>query len=372
MTLAAGDEVTCAYTNTKRVDIDLLKYANGLPSGGWTFTLNGDGGSGPYNDVSDVSGVVDFGYPNPPGDMWLPAAETYTICETDIPQSTTAYWSVGGVSIDFVGGTNDLTGDGLMQVYNPDDDGSASSEDLGNRCVNVKLDPGTSIQFVVDNRTPLGDARTPGYWKGWSSCSNGNQFDKAAAEYELDSNAVLEFRHWTLDEALTRAFTSGRVESPHVYDLGVYIGLIELDGDSSGNPYDGSDANCEDALLVLSSSDHGATRGGKNGDKNAINRSGDPAYKLGRYLLAFIANQAAGAYYCPLAIDAALASQQLLADIGFDGTGEFLTKKGIQSGPGTAEDAANAMYYHGILGQYVENDPSLNCESALNPPYPAP
>ena len=86
---------------------------------------------------------------------------------------------------------------------------------------------------------------------------------------------------------------------------------------------------------------------------------------MGRYLLAFIANQAAGAYQCDLAADAAEAAQQLLDDINFDGQGDYLNKKG----GGSDEDAANALYYHGILGQYVENDPGLNCGGSLSAPY---
>ena len=364
-----GQTVTCRFENTRRGDVDLLKLANGVETGSlFNFTLNGPG----VNTSDNTTPVIDFGYPNPPGDKWLVANATYTICETGIPAGTTAHWFANAVELPFVG---QQTG-GLMEVYNPDDDGLPDPDDLGNRCVDFQVEPGGAIAFEVDNRTPLGDARTPGYWKNWSSCSNGNQFGKAAYEYENDPSGLIDARHYTLDEILTEAYskTPNPLNALHAYDTGVWIGDIALDGDTTGDAYDEylfdeslPDADCDEAVLVLSSADHQATKGGKG---KAVNHSNDPAYKLGRYLLAFIANQTAGAYQCDLAADAAEAAQMLLDDIDFDGIGNFLSKKGIQQNNGTAEEAENAMYYHGILGQYVENDPGLSCGAVLSPPNP--
>ena len=148
----------------------------------------------------------------------------------------------------------------------------------------------------------------------------------------------------------------------HAYDTGVKIGDIRIAGDTSGNAYPTSDAECDKAVRVLNSQDHAATK--KN---RYVNHSNDPAYKLGRYLLAYIANQTAGAYSCGLAANAAAAAQGLLEDISFDGKGDFLNKKGIRRNNGTDAQAAEALYYHGILGQYVENDPTLNCGGVLQP-----
>ena len=135
------------------------------------------------------------------------------------------------------------------------------------------------------------------------------------------------------------------------------IGNIMIDGDSDGDVYNGSnDADCATGVLVLNSADHGALT-----KRKPANHSNDPAYKLGRYLLAYIANQTAGAYSCPSAKVAADNAQMLLKEIGFSGTGDYLNKKGIRSGPGTDAQATEALYYHSILGQYVENDPSLDC-----------
>ena len=376
VTLGLADEVTCTITNTARGMVDLTKYFNGalVTDQTFDFTLSGPDIGGPLSD-STPPNPVDF------DGAKLKVGETYTICEINIGAGATSHWEidtteppdgVGDTNLPFVGGTDDLSGNGLNQVYNPDDDGSSSSEDLGTRCVNFQVGIGETVNFVVDNRTPLGDARTPGYWKNWSSCSNGNQFAKAAYEYEADPSGLIDMRHYTLDEILTEAYPG--LAPIHAYDLGVKIGLINIDGDTSGNAYDQfltsgapSDADCETAVLVLNSSDHSAVKGGKG---KPVNRSSDPAYKLGRYLLAYIANQTAGAYACDLADDAAAAAQSLLLSIGFDGKGAFLDKKSIQTGSGTVADAENALYYHGILGQYVENDPFLDCDGPLSPPNP--
>ena len=348
-----GQTVTCRFENTRQGDVDLLKLANGVETGSpFNFTLNGPG----VNTSDNTTPVIDFGYPNPPGDKWLVANATYTICETGIPAGTTSHWFVNAVELPFVG---EQTG-GLMEVYNPDDDGRQYPKDVGNRCVDFQVSPGGAIEFEVDNRTPLGDARTPGYWKNWSSCSKGNQFGKAARELAdgVDS------RHYTLDEILTAA-SAPPLDPIHVDgNSDINIGLLVLMGDLDGDVYDGtSDTDCEEAVKVLNSRDQVITKG--NG--KPVGRSYDISYKLSRYLLAFLANQMSQAYSCPLATDAAHEAQELLEAISFEGTGEYLAKGVIGGDPTLQEYASLASIYHGILGQYVENDPGLNCGNSLDP-----
>ncbi|WP_461519376.1 prealbumin-like fold domain-containing protein [Porticoccus sp.] len=349
VTLGLADEVTCTITNTARGMVELLKFFNGtlVTTEEFDFTLTGP--ESLNESDSTPPNPVDFG-----GAKLIPDT-TYTICETGLIAGMTAFWSldtteppdgVGNTDLPFVGAQ---TGS-LWEVYNPD----APAEDLGTRCVDFQVGVGEVVNFVVNNVTPQGDARTPGYWKNWSSCSNGNQFDKATGEYlggDFD-------RHWTIDEVLTEA-SNPPLDPIHLTVGGIIIGDLELMGDPDGDVYDGdSDANCEDAVLVMSSRD-------LNNPKK--NHSSDMAYKLARYLLPFLANQMAGAYSCPYAADVAHESQELLADIGFNGTGDYLDNKSVRQDPSLEDVKDLASFYHGVLGQYVENDPSLNCGDTLGP-----
>ena len=322
ITVEPGKTTTCTFANTRRGDVDLLKLLNGVEtSTAFTFTLNGPGAS----DLTDSSTpVIDFGYPNPPGDKWLVANATYTICEIGIPAGTTSSWSADAfaTTLPFVG----VKTGNLWEVYNPQATGDpGTTEDVGNRCVDFQAGPGASITFVVDNRVPLGDARTPGYWSNWSSCTNGNQFTKATAEFL----GGVSPRHWTLDEILPQT-----------------IGLLTLTGDTTGGTvYDGgNDAACLDAVNILQS------RSLLDGKK----RANDAAYKLARSLLAYLANQVAGAYACPAAALAAVDGQALLVSIGFDGTGAYLVSG--KKGTGSAANIAAALNYHGILDAYNNNN----------------
>ena len=47
------------------------------------------------------------------------------------------------------------------------------------RCVNFQAGPDETVNFIVDNQRPGGEPRTPGYWKNWSSCSGGGQYNTA-------------------------------------------------------------------------------------------------------------------------------------------------------------------------------------------------
>ena len=119
--------------------------------------------------------------------------------------------------------------------------------------------------------TPGGDPRTIGYWQNWSSCSNGNQDP-------------------VLDQTLA-SFSGG----------GVFIGDLFVD-------------TCELAQSLLKKSDV------VSGDK----RASDAAYGLAAQLLAAELNVQNGAGTCSAATDAIADAQELLGDISFTGTGEFL------------------------------------------------
>jgi len=170
------------------------------------------------------------------------------------------------------------------------------------------------IGHEVDNqRPPGGEPRTPGYWANWSSCSNGNQWEKATA-----GDPDNEFT--ALDELL----------QTNVYDLGDLI-LGTLGGDPTlASP------DCEDARNILQ---HREITG-----RNKV-RANDAAYKLARSLLAYELNQDAGACQSTEADDAAVLGHALLDDIGFDGSGRYLRPK-------DGQQYQDALALHGILDAY--------------------
>ena len=45
--------------------------------------------------------------------------------------------------------------------------------------------------------------------------------------------------------------------------------------------------------------------------------------------------------------------------------GTYLDNKSIRNNSTKQAQATAALYYHSILGQYVENDPSLSCDGTL-------
>ncbi|MFN2201170.1 MAG: hypothetical protein ACK2UO_08180, partial [Caldilineaceae bacterium] len=320
VTMTVGNAYVCYITNTAMGRTDLLKLTDGLETTGtWNFSLFGPGVD---TSASTPPALLDF------GGAWLIPGETYTICELNIPSGVVSVWSVDGSPLPFVGPPPA----NLWEVYNPDG-ANEPPEDLGNRCVDFQAGIGETVSFTVDNRLPKGDARTPGYWKNWSSCSGGNQFDKATGEF-LDG---LIPRHITLDEILPQ-----------------WIGDLYLAGDTTGSPYDGTyDADCEIAVLVLASRE-------QDGKHKVM--SSDAAYKLARSLLAYLANQFPGqpAYFCPAADQAATDAQALLDLVNYIGVGDYLSPKGKV----TAEKQAlidEALELHGILDAYNNNDPALDC-----------
>jgi hypothetical protein len=262
-------------------DFKLVKTTNGAvnSSKDWSFTLSIDGiPTYSQSTLNDGDGIL-FDNVGP-----LSASSTYTICETNIPAGFTAVWKV------------DANGDGIAELivpaYNPD-----FPLDEGKRCVDFGAgtayplpvgNTGITCTLVieVDNSYPGGDPRTPGYWKNWNRCTSGGQADNA------DRNGGADEGYWLLDDILN---------SP-----GIAWCDFVLDG-----------GDCETAILILDQRD---VDSGKK-------RANDAAYTLAMHLLAAQLNFAAGAETCPEATDAALAAEQLLCDLGFDGTGSYLRPK---------------------------------------------
>jgi hypothetical protein len=242
--------------------------------------------------LGDTDGILDFDNLN------LDSDQAYTVCE--IPVNATVAWS----SEWSINGQ-------IVPPYNPHSF-DLQPQHLGYHCVDIGFDTGylltagDTLSFTVNNSFPGGDPRTPGYWKNWSSCSGGGQYEKATGANDPEN----EF--WTLDELL--------------YEPGFMIGNLALGPDQ-----------CEDGVSILNQNDIST---GKR-------MSNDAAYTLAMHLFAYELNQAAGACGSTIADSAGAAGQALLVRYGFDGTGGYLRPKGQ-----TKNDYYYALELAEILDQY--------------------
>ncbi len=296
------------YTCLLPAHVQVVKTTNGGSSEtyDWQFALfsgpNYGTGSGFLSDplvtdstLDDPDGILDF------GNFDLDPREAYTVCElgTNASAGWSSNWSINGVPV---------------ATYDPhqfDND----PDMLGFFCVDIGVDTdypltaGGTLTFDVDNtRDGDGGQRTPGYWKNWSSCTNGNQYEHATI-----GDPDGEF--WALDELLAL----------NVYELG----SLMLGGDGVLPSPD-----CEDAVSILNHTD---LRGKK--------RASDAAYKLARNLLAYELNQDAGACHSPTAEAAAEDAHELLFEIEFDGIGRFLR-------PRDGDDYVYALGLASTLDEY--------------------
>jgi hypothetical protein len=197
---------------------------------------------------------------------------TYKLCEVLIPVgwSSSTFWST----------TAQLEGVSVTP-YNPDAAPYPAGQDLGNRCVDVTVTYGDHKTLAWTNRPPPGgDLRTIGYWKNWSSCTGGGQYTKAKARNEL---------YATLDGNLPQT-----------------IGVLTLAATNQG---------CLDAVNILSKSDLKGTK-----------LASDPAYNLAAQALAAMLNFKATGKVCTTGYANLQTAQNLLASIGFNGSGAFAKK----------------------------------------------
>jgi hypothetical protein len=166
-------------------------------------------------------------------------------------------------------------------------------------CTDFTVQPGETKTFSIDNQPPPGGlARTIGFWKNWSSCSNGKQKP-------------------VLDETL--ALFPISYGTTH----GVFIGDLYVD-------------TCLEGVRIL--------------DKSTVNNgkkmASDPAFNLAAQLLAARLNIQAGAGVCPAAVTAINAAQALLDLVGFNG---------IQKPNMTSAQANQANTLAATLDKYNNN-----------------
>ncbi len=166
--LAAGEDVTCTFTNQRKAQLIVTKTVVGGGTQSFDFSRTGISNFSLTNGGSNDSGMT-------------LAPGNYTVCELTLAVSWAASATVDG---------------NAATLANPD-----SPEDLGNRCVTVTLGYGDVTTVAWTNTPPPGgDARTIGYWKNWSSCTGGNQYTKALERGMLDK---------TLDGNLPQTIATG-------------------------------------------------------------------------------------------------------------------------------------------------------------------
>jgi plastocyanin len=285
--LAAGETVTCTFTNVQDGTVEVVKtVSGGLPNGAtFDFELrtgasDTEVGTTVASTTTDgTTGEADFG-----GQTF--AAGTYQFCEVNL----------------LPGWHSTLSDDPGAFVPNSDD----PNVDNSVVCVEFTLGAGQTVTFTIDNTPPPGgDARTIGFWKNWTSCDgHGNQ------DPVLDDTLAL--------------FPIASGQTTH----GLFVGDVYVD-------------TCAEAVALLNKSEIGGNK-----------KANDAAYGLAAQLLAAQLNYAAGAIQCPAATNAINAGQALLDSIGFIGTGSYLGPKVT----GTAAiQRANALALASTLDQYNNN-----------------
>jgi hypothetical protein len=280
-----GEDIVCTFENSQLARLIVEKQIVGGGAQLFTFSRTGIA-----NFVLGHGGQNDSGVTLQPG--------TYTVCELDLAVTWSATATVSG---------------GAVALYNPD----APGDDLGNRCVDVELDYG-DVKTVVFTNTPPpgGDARTIGYWRNWSSCSSGNQYEKATGPGGFGWDK-------TLDGALHPSIQIGSV-------------VLSSGGINNVSP------DCQKAVWLLS----------KRTINNGQNRANDAAYDLAAQLLAALLNKNAGAGSCQAADDAIQAALALMTAINFNGTGNFF---GPRSGTIAGYTREDALALADTLDQYNNN-----------------
>ncbi|MCX2746131.1 T9SS type A sorting domain-containing protein, partial [Mangrovivirga sp. M17] len=273
-------------------EINILKTTQGSTTytDVWTFSLwegpDGFGGTNIASETTAAGNITLF------DGQTLSIYEEYTVCEENVPAGWSTTWDIGGT---------------IVIPYNPNAD-DVPPADLGNRCFDIGpgqvyqlptatygVDDPAIFNITVDNSFPGGEARTPGYWKNWNTCSGGGQAATAEANGGYDAGYIL------LDDILNQP------------------GVVWCAGTNS----EFGITTCEVAVSILDQRDIAT------GKKNAS----DPAYTLAMHALAAQLNFGAGASTCQEAMDALAQAQALLCDIGFDGTGTYLKSKGKNGDP---------------------------------------
>ena len=314
----AGNFATASQTIT--IDdcgyVELTKLTDGVinTTMPWSFTLHVGGYGVDPTPITETSSAGLFF-------ATIGALNTtsyHTVCEVGVDPAWTVEWYW------------DLDGDGIAEepiphtpggVYNP----NGFNEDNSTYCVDfgagtsfpMTTNPAVSCTFAfkVDNHYPGGEARTPGYWKNWNSCSGGNQAAVMDEYLNIPGIWLGDFKVPASEEIITITKNNKSIER----------------------------SGCEVARLIL---DQRELFSGKK-------MANDAAYTLAMSLLAFELNQAAGTYRCAAAEQASEDAHALLSSISYDGTGDYLRSN--------EDEYSLALELANTLDLYNNNDESLDC-----------
>ncbi len=299
------------------------------PTLNWTFVLY----KGTYGNLTEIASETTMGVTD--GVLFREAGplsryNTYTVCELGVPAGYGTTWMIdpdGDGLFDIIPYT---TFPGTNGIYNPNSLDSPP-QDLGNRCYEIQgsllpanqygNEPPLALQLQVDNTFPGGDARTPGYWKNWNTCTGGGQ------QYTATANSVDKNGDGVIT-AFDRVYSGWALLDDIIELFGITWGEFEL-------------TTCEDARKILD-----------NRDLNGVNRASDPAYTLAKHLLAYQLNQGAGAYICYEMAAYETEAVNLLIAINFQGIGDYLKK--INS-PTLKKLASRALELAAIFDAYNNN-----------------
>jgi hypothetical protein len=162
--VAAGENVTCTFTNRQRGHASVLKTVNGAaPVSGQAFDFQLRSGASATSAgtlletltaTATNGGSINFTTDLVPG-------ATYQLCEVVMPGWMTSL------------------GPPFFAVYNPSGDNSTV-------CSDFTVAAGETKVFAIDNLAPPGGlARTIGFWKNWASCSGSKGKQKAVLDQTL-------------------------------------------------------------------------------------------------------------------------------------------------------------------------------------------
>jgi hypothetical protein len=306
ITVPAGGNVTCTFTNTKRGMVQVTKTVQGQPlSGMQSFTFQVRQGATPTEDGTNVGPSVTVTPGNDTNVMfdfkYIPGS--YQFCETGVTPAYTPTFTLNGMILPFF-------------VPNADD----PNVDNSIVCVNFTIGAGAMVSFAVEN-TPPGFAHTIGYWKNWSSCTRGNQA------------AVLDYVLAQFDNAPAALPMPIPSPLPQIV-LGAPLANFRV-------------ASCADATAILGKTFTVASGGRKKGGA-----AGNPAVNMAAQLLAVKLNLQVTAPAPPCLLTLIQEADTLLVTVGYTGSGV---------GNINATQAARLNELNGIFDAYNNNNLSASC-----------